>query len=397
MYLEKEELEELKVIFRNNGFSEDQIGRALNGYKDYYKHTSEIRKSLPLLIKQVLDLGYNVNEAIELAIMYPKRLYSKIKLNETNINSLEAIHNRDILVDSGEIRKYDNAARNIAFLRKYGFSEKKLDTWKKSKKIFLFQDFQRTYDAIMYFIVNFCYTKERVIKEFSKKPSLFTTDVDVLTDKIPSYKSVGFSNYEIGVLLGESKNSAEYTSMQFENIIKWFKTREISNNTIKKAIMKNPSIISKSESILTDAYNFFISYGFSSDDMDGIICGCHSIFSTSISLLNDKLKVLETYGYEKKEIIDIIIKFPAYLALSLKTINIKLSYLKEIELLDVFVANPKNLIQSKELTELRYDYLKEEEQDVDVIKNYLCTSEAYFKKRYGLSKEDLINNRRNNS
>ena len=138
-----------------------------------------------------------------------------------------------------------------------------------------------------------------------------------------------------------------------------------------------------------------ISYGYSKEDANKIIDN-YSLTGYKEDTLKQKTIEIFDYmnnglNYSREEVIKMTKTLPAIYSYSIENIKEKMDFYDSIDMHRLAVVDTKQLMQSVNLSYSKYMFFKDKHVNVS-MDNYrlLFTGNKLFEKRYGISKEELI-------
>ena len=179
-----------------------------------------------------------------------------------------------------------------------------------------------------------------------------------------------------------------------EELKKYLKEIGYSENDIEELVNECGISGLKPETLLDNIkrnYEFFISFGYSQEEVIKMTKMQPTIYSYSIENIKQKIKDLKKLGYNQEEIIKMTKKLPTIYGYSIENIKQKIKFYDSIGLHSLAVKDSKKLMQSTALSYARYMFYKDNGISIDET-NYrkLFIGQKKFVKQYGITKKELL-------
>lgn len=235
------------------------------------------------------------------------------------------------------------------------------------------------------------YTPSQIIKMTKKQPFIYALSEKSIITKINDLIQLGYTKKEVESIM---KIFPILYGLNIENIKQKIESL-ISLGYPKEAVIKmtkkHPAIYSYNIENITKKIEDLIGLGYTKEEVLKITQQLPSIYSYSIENIKQKMEELIELGYTKEEVLYITIEMPSIYGCNMENLKKKIEYFKEIGLGEMIIKTPKNLMQSLDLTYARYEYLKTKEiEKWEQYHNRLFYNSKLFKKRYGITKEELL-------
>lgn len=203
-------------------------------------------------------------------------------------------------------------------------------------------------------LLSYGLNKKDVLKMTKYAPSILGEDITLVNNKIKFLKELGFDN--TCYMIKKLPALLTYDSESLVGKINNFVSMGYEKQEVIEMIKKNPKLLSYSEKRLKDDFNSVINLDIEKDKVLYIFKQLSSLFGSDIE---------KTKG--------------------------KILFFREMGLENIVLEKPRNLIQSIELTYARYNYLKDIGEDITTQDyNKLFIDGKYFKRKFGKSKEELL-------
>ena len=239
------------------------------------------------------------------------------------------------------------------------------------------------------------YTSQEIKKMTKTYPSIYSYSVQNIESKIEDMIEIGYTKDEIMKMTKLSPQIYGFDIESMSNQIKDFVDYGFNKEDVIKMTKSFPALYNYDfkNNILVKIEEL-MKLGYSKEEVIKMSITCPSLYSHKINdiTLNDVINSIIKFRYTREDAIYIIKLYPQAIGGSIKNLEDKLNYYDSIDLHDIAIINPVRLMQSVDLSYARYEFLKKEKKIVVTIDNFnkLFKSSGDFKKKYGITKKELL-------
>ena len=208
------------------------------------------------------------------------------------------------------------------------------------------------------------------------------------------FKEIGYTEEEMNEIINEYGIRDLKPETLLENVKRnysFFLSIGYSKEDVIKMTKSLPQIYSYSIDNMKQKIEDMEKLGYSKEDVIKMTKIFPAIYSLSIDNMKQKIEDMEKLGYSKEDVIKMTKTLPAIYSYSKENIKQKIEFYDSIGLHSLAIIDAKQLMQSTSLSYARYMYYKDIGIDIDET-NYkkLFINKKIFEKQYGITKEELL-------
>ena len=203
-----------------------------------------------------------------------------------------------------------------------------------------------------------------------------------------------------------------YTKEEYEIIVNYYTFKNSKIETISNKILENynfflsigyskedvikmtkssPQIYGYKLENIKQKIEDIMSLGYSKEDVIKMTKSFPSIYGLSIENMKQRIEDMILLGYSKEDVIKMTKVLPSIYGLSIENIKKKIDFYDSIDMHELAIIDSKQLMQSVDLTYARYMFYESIGIKID-INNYrkLFIGNANFEKQYSITKKELL-------